>query len=554
MGRASTPSENDMLLALFCCLTIQEPAQEPEPEPEPELGAADVQTAGGLIGLDFTDDEAQMMLRDVRRKLASLRSIRAVPLDNSVPPALGFTPLLPGIEPRLGAIEARELVLPEVERPDDLEQLAFAGIPELASLIRARKVSCVELARMYLARLKRLDQKLLCVISLTEERALEQAALLDEELAAGHWRGPLHGIPYGAKDLFAVRGYRTTWGARPYQEQVLECDATVIERLDAAGAVLIAKLSLGALAMGDVWFGGTTRNPWEPERGSSGSSAGSACATAAGCVAFALGSETLGSIVSPSERCGTSSLRPTFGRVPRSGAMALSWSMDKIGPLCRSVADAALVFDAIRGPDGKDPSAVAMPFTLPVGYRPAGTKVGFSLEAFERSERHQPVLEQLEQLGCELVPVELPDFPARSLLIILDAEAAAAFDELTRSGRDDLLVRQEAGAWPNSFRAARLIPAVEYINANRLRTLLCREMHAALSEVDLYVHPSFGDGSLTITNLTGHPVVVAPAGFSDDGTPFGVSFTGQLYDEARLLAVATAWQEATGFHRRHPDL
>ena len=507
-----------------------------------------------MAGVELTDAELELMLPEAIQNLRAYARLQELPLANGVAPAVGFTPLLSGIGAEPWLPPDAELRLPEARRPDDLEELAFADIPTLAALIRSRQVSCVELTRTYLERLRRLDESLLCVVTYTEERALAQAARLDEELSQGHWRGPLHGIPWGAKDLLAVRGYRTTWGARPYEEQVLDLDAAVVRRLDEAGAVLIAKLTLGALAMGDVWFGGKTRSPWNPEQGSSGSSAGSAAAVAGGGVAFAIGSETLGSIVSPSDRCGASSLRPTFGRVSRHGAMALSWSMDKLGPICRSVGDAALVFDAIAGPGeaGELDEVVDLPFAVPGEVDVRGWRVGYLAGAFERSERLQHVLDELRALEVELVPVELPDYPVWEMMIILQAEAATAFDELTRSGRDDLLVRQDAGAWPNSFRASRLIPAVEYIRANRLRTLLCREMHATMQEVDALVHPSFGSAALGIANLTGHPAVVAPAGFREAGTPFSVTFTGRLYDEARLLALAGAWQRGTAYHRRHP--
>jgi Asp-tRNA(Asn)/Glu-tRNA(Gln) amidotransferase A subunit family amidase len=407
---------------------------------------------------------------------------------------------------------------------------------------------------MYMARLRRIDETLHCVITMTEDRAIAQAKALDAELAEGFWRGPLHGIPWGAKDLLATAGARTTWGATPFEDQVINLDAAVVERLDEAGAVLIAKLSLGALAWGDVWFGGMTRNPWNPEQGSSGSSAGPAAASVAGGVAFALGSETWGSIVSPSERCGNSSLRPTFGRVSRHGAMALSWSLDKIGPLCRSVQDAAMVFDAIAGADGRDPSTIhdAGPRRADQPVR----RVGF-FEDLSENELYKAFLDQVAALGVELVPISLPDYPVLAMMTILNCEAACAFDDLTRSGRDDELVRQIEMAWPNVFRQAQLVPAVEYLRANRLRHELMQDMAQAIADVDLYVHPSLATSSLTLTNLTGHPTVVAPYGFSEeDGveTPTTVSFTGHLHEDERLLAFAARWQASTDHHLRHPVL
>jgi len=376
-------------------------------------------------------------------------------------------------------------------------------------------------------------------------------------MPSGIDRGPLHGIPYGAKDLLATKGIRTTWGAVPFREQVFQEDATVVGKLADAGAVLVAKLSVGALAWGDVWFGGKTRNPWNLDQGSSGSSAGSASATAAGLVAFSIGTETWGSIVSPSNRCGVTGLRPTFGRVSRHGIMALAWSMDKIGPICRTVEDCALVFDAIRGPDGKDQSVVEASFPYDPGLSLEGLRIGYlknDIDSSENREKNQAVVDALERLGARVVPLELPRYPVDALSIILTAEAGAAFDELTRSGRDDLLVRQIEDAWPNVFRRSRFIPAVEYIQANRVRTLLIREMASLLNSVDLYVAPSFEGENLLLTNLTGHPCVVLPNGFNEDGSPTSITIVGRLYDEARLLAVSKAYQDATGFHLQHPPL
>ncbi|MGH7576320.1 MAG: amidase, partial [Longimicrobiales bacterium] len=381
-----------------------------------------------------------------------------------------------------------------------------------------------------------------------------------EEIAAGRYRGPLHGIPWSAKDLLATRGYRTTWGAKPYEDQMIDLDATVVERLDAAGAILVAKLTLGALAQGDVWYGGRTRNPWNPEQGSSGSSAGSSAATVAGLVGFAIGTETLGSIVSPSTRTGATGLRPTFGRVSRHGAMALVWSMDKIGPICRSVEDCALVFDAIRGPDGHDPTLRDVPFNWAATVRPADLRIGYYSSAFDsqesdRDRERKPfddaTLDVLRSLGANLIPIETPaQYPLGALRsAILSVEAAAAFDELTRSGRDQLM---ERSSWPNTFREARLVPAVEYIQAMRVRTLVMQAMHEVMRDIDVLVAPSFAGNALLLTNLTGHPCVVLPNGFRPDGTPVSISFIGKLYGEAEALALAKAYQDATEFHTRVP--
>jgi Asp-tRNA(Asn)/Glu-tRNA(Gln) amidotransferase A subunit family amidase len=423
-------------------------------------------------------------------------------------------------------------------------------------------VTSLELTEMYLTRLKQHGPRLEAVITLTEERALAQARRADADLAAGIHRGPLHGIPWAAKDLLAVRGYRTTWGAAPYEAQVIDVDAAVVERLDAAGAVLVAKVTLGALAQGDVWYGGRTRNPWNLEQGSSGSSAGSAATVVAGLVGFAIGTETLGSISSPSTRTGATGLRPTFGRVSRYGAMALSWSMDKIGPVCRAVEDCALVLDAIHGPDRRDPTVRDVPFNWDATVTPRQLRIGYHRSAFERAESDNDrrrkafddaSLEVLRGLGAELIPAETPDgYPLNAIRgAVLSTEAAAAFDELTRTGADDLMVDS---SWPNSFRQARLVPAVEYIQANRVRTLVMGAMHAAMSAIDVLVAPTSGGNQLLLTNLTGHPAVILPNGFTDEGAPVSITFVGGLFGEADALAVAKAYQDATDFHTRRPPL
>lgn len=411
---------------------------------------------------------------------------------------------------------------------------------------------------MYLDRLRRHDERLNCVITLTEELALEQARRADREIREGRWRGPLHGIPWGAKDLLAVRGYPTTWGAEPFREQELDVDATVARRLEEAGAVLVAKLSMGALAKGDVWFGGTTRNPWNPEEGSSGSSAGPGAATAAGLVGFSIGTETLGSIVSPSNRCGVTGLRPTYGRVSRYGAMTLSISQDKIGPMCRSAEDCALVLDAIHGPDGHDRSVREVRFDWDGTSEVDSVRLGYYRSAFRDDDStrfDRRALEVLRELGFEPVPVSLPDeqFPVDALSFHTKAEEAAIFDRLTRSGRDDLLTQQDEDAWPNEFRRGQLIPAVQYLRANRVRSMVMREMHDTMSGVDVFATPTYGGSVLTTTNLTGHPSVTLPSGFEDDGTPVSISFIGSLYGEGDLLRVAKAYQDATDHHRRRPS-
>ncbi len=514
-----------------------------------------------IAGLEFTDQERELMVDGLNKHLKSYEKLREVRLDNSVVPAIQFNPVAPGMkfEKKQLPIKASKPI--KAKRPSDIKELSFWTITNLAGLIKSRKVSSLELTKMYLSRLKKYDRKLQCVITLTEELALQQAKRADREIAAGRYQGPLHGIPWGAKDLLAVKGYKTTWGAMPYKDQVINTDATVVERLEEAGAVLVGKLTLGALAWGDVWFAGKTRNPWNTEKGSRGSSAGPAAATAAGLVGFSIGSETWGSIVSPCTACGVTGLRPTFGRISRYGAMALSWTMDKIGPICRSVEDCAMVFNAIYGPDGKDSTVVDLPFNWNAGQGIKALKIGYIKSAFEQKRKDkeskandEATLEVLRGLGIELIPIELPDYPVDAIAFILDVEAAAAFDELTRSGRDDLLVRQIKNAWPNRFREARLVPAVKYIQANRLRTLVIKAMQELMSGIDVYVAPSRVGNNLLLTNLTGHPAVVLPNGFNKKKEPTSITFTGKLYGESEVLAVAKAYQDATGFHLKHPML
>ena len=518
-----------------------------------------LQDAEQIAGLEFTDQERELMVEGLNENLKRYEKMRGFQLDNSVAPALQFNPVAPGMSFETKQLPIKTSKPGKAKRPSDIEELSFWTITNLAGLIKSRKVSSLELTNMYLSRLKKYDSKLQCVITLTEELALQQAKRADKEIAAGRYRGPLHGIPWGAKDLLAVKGYKTTWGAMPYKDQVIDLDATVVRRLEEAGAVLAGKLTLGALAWGDVWFGGMTRNPWNTENGSSGSSAGPAAAAAAGLVGFSIGSETWGSIVSPCTVCGATGLRPTFGRVSRYGAMALSWTMDKIGPVCRSVEDCALVFNAIYGPDGKDSTVVDLPFNWDAGRGIKDLKVGYIKSAFEQERddkeskaNDEAALEALRGLGLELIPIELPDYPVDAMAFILGVEAAAAFDELTRSGRDALLVRQIKDAWPNRFREARLVPAVEYIQANRLRTLVINAMHELMSDIDVYVAPSWVGNNLLLTNLTGHPAVVLPNGFNKKQEPTSITFTGKLYGESEVLAVARAYQDATGFHLKHP--
>lgn len=580
-----------------------------------EITAAMIDQAAAIADVPIPAEQRKTLLETLNERVKGYDQIYQLHIPNSVAPALTFDPVLSSTkfetEKRAMKISAPASAARNV--PKDLEELCFSSARELSELLRTKRISSVALTQMYLERLKRYDPQLHFVITLTEERALTKAKEADRDLATGKYRGPLHGLPWGAKDLLAVAGYRTTWGAGGFEEQKFDEDATVVKRLDQAGAVLVAKLSLGALAMDDRWFAGKTRNPWNVAQGSSGSSAGSASAVAAGCVAFAIGSETLGSISSPSTRCGCTGLRPTFGLVPRTGAMALSWSMDKLGPICRSVEDTALVLDAICGPDGKDRSVKRAAFNwnadldwkkLRIGYlkedfaKPseepeAQSKPESQLSPEEKKKRddqkarheerraqveydrrfQRAALEKLQTMGAKLQAVALPKFPYDAMVPLLDAEAAAAFDELTRSGRDKLLTEQGPDDWPTIFRTARFIPAVEYIQANRARSLAIEAVAKAFAGFDVIVAPT-NSQQLVATNLTGHPALILPNGFRGQdappakknakgevegnyggpGTPVSLTFLGQLYGEAKLLAFARAYQNATDFHLQHPKL
>ena len=574
--------------------------------------------AATIADVPIPPEDVDAMLNTLNNRMAGYDAIYKLGMANSVAPAYDFDPVPAGM--KLDTVQKPIRVVhqgfanPRV--PKNLEDLCFASISELSDVIRSRKVSSVDLTQMYIARLKRLDPQLHCVITITEERALAQARQADQDLKAGKYHGPLHGLPWGAKDLLAVKGYPTTWGAGGFEHQTIDEDATVVQRLDKAGAVLIAKLTLGALAQGDHWYGGITRNPWNLSQGSSGSSAGPASATAAGCVAFSIGSETLGSISSPSTRCGVTGLRPTFGRVPRTGAMALSWSMDKLGPICRTVEDCALVLLHIFGPDGQDRTvrSAALNWTetqpdwrrLKVGYlkaefeggpprpttvapamppKPDSELTDAERQARDAQRKRQETQRQqtqydrqytdaavakLRAMGVTLEEVSLPyELPWQGMSSLLNAEAAAAFDDLTRSGKDKLLTEQGPNDWPNAFRAARFIPAVEYIQANRARMLGIQAMAKIFDSYDVVVTPTFGL-QLVITNLTGHPALIVPNGFrgpdapaftpdfggnyGGPGTPVSLTFLGKLYGEAALCALGRAYQEATGFNRKYPAL
>jgi Asp-tRNA(Asn)/Glu-tRNA(Gln) amidotransferase A subunit family amidase len=547
-----------LLPALALVLTESAPAQRAT-ETAAGLTKEQLRQALALIGLEFKDEYLDLMLPSVTRALTNLKDLRALPIPLDTPPAFRFDPLLPGQKvPAAGPFLATApAVLPRFKQH---AELAFQPVTQLGALLRARRVTSRQLTQMYLDRLKEHSPALTCTVTLTEAKAMEAAAQADREIRQGKIRGPLHGIPYGVKDLFASKGYKTTWGAEPFAEQMLDYDATVIERCDKAGAVLLAKLSMGALAMGGQWFGGLTKTPWNLEQTSSGSSAGSGAATAAGLVGFAIGTETLGSIVTPSTRCGITGLRPTFGRVSRHGAMALSWTMDKVGPMTRSVADAMLVLRAIQGPDPLDATTqTRAPLAWAPGSPLGRLKIGVlqadfdKIESAERKRIYTDALASLAKAGAKLTPMALPEFPLAGLLLMLNAEGAAAFDDITRDDRVALLSGQRASDWPNSFRSSRTIPAVEYIRSARARTLLMQTWAKFQTEWDVLVSPT-GSPSLTMTNLTGHPQMVVPCGFVNGNEPAGLLFTGRLYEEGKMARAAHAFQATTKWHTLMPPL
>ena len=591
--------------------TLAAQAQETKMPSEPfHVTEEMLDHAAALAGVPLTADQKKMMLGALESQRESYAEIRKLNMPNSVAPAFIFDPLPPGAKLDTTKAEPRWSAAPSVSVAANPEEIAFLSVREQAELLRTQKITALALTQMYLTRLKRYDPKLRFNVTLTEDRAIAQAKAADAEIAAGKYRGPLHGIPWGAKDLLAVKGYPTTWGAGGFEKQMIDEDGTVVQRLDAAGAILVAKLTLGALAMGDHWYGGQTRNPWNPHQGSSGSSAGPASAVAAGCVAFAIGSETLGSISSPSTRCGDTGLRPTFGFVPRTGAMALSWTMDKLGPICRAVEDCAIVLNSIYGPDGQDLSVREAAFNWNADLDWKALRIGYFKSEFdpipalklpepkpnetaEEKKHHEErnvartaaharrvydqhydlaALDKLKALGVNLIPVELPKLPYGAMTPLLTAEAAAAFDDLTMTGRDKLLTMQGPEDWPNDFRVSRFYPAVEYIQANRARTLAIRELSKVFEQVDVVVTPTNGD-QLTATNLTGHPALILPNGLrgedapkppkvddgnNDDiggpGTPVSITFLAGHYQDAKLCAFARVYQEATGFHKLHPKL
>ena len=519
----------------------------------------DIRSSEKIISLHFTEAKEDSLLSSVNERSREYDKMHRFSLDNSIPMSMSQSPLLPYMDLDKKQLPVKFNIPPGVDMPVNKNDLAFYSIPQLASLIKNKKISSVELTQFFIDRLKKYGDTLQCVISYTGDIAMLQAARADKEIAAGKYRGLLHGIPYGLKDLFAVRGTKTTWGAEPYKNQVIDNDSYVFNKLTAAGAVLIAKLTLGALAMDDYWFGGRTKNPWKMLEGSSGSSAGSAAATVAGLVPFAIGTETYGSIISPSTVCGATGLRPTFGAISRSGAMALCWSLDKTGPICRSAEDAAIVFNYLHGTDGKDAAAVNMPFNYTGKADLSKMKIAYAKNYFGKKDtlgNEGAVLEVFKSAGANLIPVDFPDsgiYNFDMIGIVIGSESAAAFDGFTRTGLDDKMNRQGKGEWPNYFRASRFIPAVEYVNANRHRYSLMQKVNEVIDKYDVIICPTWVGNQAAITNLTGNPAISIPTGFDKNKAPTSITLVGKLYDEATILAIAKIYQDATQWNKMHPE-
>lgn len=541
------------------------------------ISVAMLKAAATLYGLEFTDAQLESMLRAVNQNVERINTLHTLKIPNDVSPPFYFSPLVPSMQVERTHAPLRFSKLAKVQRPSNLEDLAFWSIRELAQLIQSRQVSSLELTQMYLQRLHRLNPKLNCVVTFLDEVALAQARQADAEIAEGRYKGPLHGIPWGAKDIIAVKGHKTTWGSGAYQDQMIDLDASVVEKLREAGAVLLAKLTTGELAGGDRWFGGRTNNPWNLSEGSSGSSAGPASATAAGLLPFAIGTETGGSIISPSARCGATGLRPTFGRVSRYGVMALSWTQDRLGPICRSVEDCAVVMSVIAQPDGRDLSVTELPFQYDATLDIRKLRVGYFADAFADDDRaaewrrnEQATLDQVRSMGFDLMPLNVPEFPLE--VLNLSVEAAVFFDELLRSGRDQLLTNKDRA---ERFRVSRLVPAVEYLQSQRMRSLMMQELAKVTANVDVYLAPSTNGNPRApegapapipapppnktqqhyqMANLACYPAVALPNGFTASGSPTSMIFMARPYAEGKLLAFAKAYQDATAFHLKHPLL
>lgn len=561
MGFDGSLTRKQFLGALVAAGLAPQTALAAEPETEGTeplqdatgpLSVADLAAAEKVLGFQLTEPRRRLALAGVRSNLRGYPGIRDLKIPNSVEPNLVFTPMGRKPKPGRGA-SARPTPVVPLPAPATEDDLAFLSARELAALVRSRRVSPVELTEMYLKRLQTHGEKLQCVVSLTPDLAREQAKRAEAEIAGGRYRGPLHGLPYGIKDLFAIKGTRTTWGAEAFKDQMIDVDSTVYQKLTDAGAVCLAKLSCGALAYDNVWFGGATKNPWNTKEGSSGSSAGSACATAAGLAAFTIGTETLGSIISPSNRCRVSGVRPTYGRVSRHGGMTLTWTMDKVGPICRTVEDCALVLSAIVGKDPGDMATVDYPFhwnpktdvkKLKIGVLYGEKEALSDRSVIDKADYLKPLLEA----GATLTPVKFSS-PPEGVWALLVAEAAAWFDELTRTEGIDKIGK----LWPPEFLAARYMPAVEYINAHRARALMAAKFEQEFGDLDVVVTDHFWDDVFTICNGTGHPQAIIPWGVTPKNEPRSVSVVGRLYDEATVCAVANVIQVSETYHRLRPD-
>ncbi|MFM7852087.1 MAG: amidase [Flammeovirgaceae bacterium] len=538
------------LFSMVCCSPSQQPTRR------------DVTGSQKLVGLYFSKSEIDTMLSYLKNNRKGYDSMRKYKLTNEVAPALRFDPRPDHFQQQKRGTR-QEFTRSFVELPQADYQIAFLTVTELAELVKSKRISSTQLTKIYLGRLKKYGDTLKTVVTITEELALQQALKADKEIAEGNYKGMLHGIPYGIKDLFSVPGYKTTWGAEPYQQQIIDQKAEVVQRLEEAGAVLVAKLTTGALARGDVWFGGKTKNPWDLKQGASGSSAGSASATAAGLVPFAIGTETLGSIVAPSARCGVTGLRPTFGSISRDGCMTLSWSMDKVGVIARSAQDCALIFSHIKGTHGKemmDRSTVDYDFAFTPRTNLNGLKIGYFKKLFDNDTtvKHKIdslTLYTLRTLGAEPEEIQMPDsIPFDAFDIILRAEAGSFFDELVRTHQDRLLSEQGGDSRANSLRQARFISAVEYLQANRFRKLLIEKFNRVVKNFDLVISPANGKNISLASNLTGHPAITIPNGFDDKGRPTAIMFIGNLYDEGPLLEAAHLFQQKTEWENKHPNI
>lgn len=544
---------NKLFILFFLCFSLLSSAQSHKDS------LRFLQQVATLYDLNFTEAEVDSLQGNITGSKTIYQQMHRELPKNDLPFPFAFNPAPYGFTVPTAQQKTTWNLPVNVSLPKNKNDLAFYSVAQLASLIKSRKITSVELTRFFLDRLKKWGDTLECVVTLTEDLALQEARTADAEMKKGLYRGPLHGIPYGLKDLFAVKGYKTTWGSTPYKDQVIDENAYVYTKLKNAGAVLCAKLTLGSLAYGEKWFGGYTRNPWNLQQGSSGSSAGSASAVAAGLLPFAIGTETLGSIVSPSTRCGTTGLRPTFGTVSRSGGMVLCWSLDKAGPISRSAEDNAMVYYYLHGTDGKDYGSVNHAFNYNPKKDIRKMRIAYAENYFRRLPKDAmewSVLDAYKKMGIQVEPVTFPDsavYPFNIVSLVLNAESAAAFDELTRTNRDTLIERQDKAFWPNTFRAARYIPAVEYINANRYRARLCQKVQEFMKNYDVVITPTYAGNQLSITNLTGNPVVCMPMGFNQRGLPQSITLIGNLYDEASILVAAKAFQDRTDHNKKHPE-